>query len=244
VKRIEVAVKAKEDLDKANAQMEKILYSTSHDLRSPLTAIFGLVNLLRLEQPSETILAYADKIESSASRLDEIINDVIRFSRNSYQRLKSEKIFLEPLIWKIIEANLRPAKNLKRIKFDVLVEEDQTFYSDIERLEIIFNNVIRNAIAFSDNNKSRSFITIKANVANDEIMIDIIDNGIGIGKVHLNEIFKMFYRATDCSKGAGLGLYVAKEAVERLKGTIEVESEIGFGSMFRIRIPNDLRETC
>jgi signal transduction histidine kinase len=239
VKRIEVDLKAKEDLAKVNAQMEKFLYSTSHDLRSPLNAIFGLVNLLRLEQPNQTILDYASKIESSANRLDEIINDVTRFSKNSYQRPKSEKIFLEPLIWKIIEINLGASENFKRIKFEVLVEQDETFYSDTERLEIILTNIIRNAISFSDSNKSRPFVTLKANAIDNNIIIEIIDNGIGIGKAHLDDIFNMFYCATDRSKGAGLGLYVAKEAVERLKGTIEVESEIGFGSMFRIKIPND-----
>ena len=232
-------VKAKEDLAKVNAQMEKFLYSTSHDLRSPLTSILGLVNLMRLEHPDPTMADYVDKIENSVNRLDEIIKDILRFSKNSYQRLKSEKIFLEPMIWKIIETNLGVGESYKRIKFEVLVEENETFYSDSERLEIILNSIIRNAIMFSDSNKSIPFVTLKAVAINDELTIEIIDNGIGIAKAHLEDIFNMFYRATDRSKGAGLGLYVAKEAVERLKGNIQVESEIGFGSMFRVIIPND-----
>jgi signal transduction histidine kinase len=239
VKRIEVAIKAKEDLAKVNAQMEKFLYSTSHDLRSPLTSILGLVNLMRMEKPNHAVLDYANKIEGSVNRLDEIIKDIMRFSKNSYQRLQSEKILLEPLIWKIINTNINVLEDKKRIKFEVFVEENETFYSDVERLETILTNIIRNAIVFFDPNKSRPFVTLKANAKGDEIKIQIIDNGIGIGKTHLDSIFNMFYRATDRAKGAGLGLFVAKEAVERLRGEIHVESEIGFGSMFRITIPND-----
>lgn len=234
-----MAVKAKEDLAKVNAQMEKFLYSTSHDLRSPLTTILGLVNLMRLEHPTPAVLDYVNKIEGSVNRLDDIIKDILRFSKNSYQRLKSEKVNLEPLIWKIIELNQGTNENFKRIKFEVHVEENETFYSDMERLEIILNSIIRNAIMFSDSHKSRPFVAVNVFALNDEIEIEIIDNGIGIGVAHLESIFNMFYRATDRSKGAGLGLYVAKEAVERLKGTIEGKSEIGFGSMFRVRIPND-----
>lgn len=233
-----MAIKAKEDLAKVNAQMEKFLYSTSHDLRSPLTSILGLVNLIRLEQPSNSVLDYANKIESSVDRLDEIIKDIMRFSKNSYQRIQSEKILLEPLIWKIINGNIGIVGNT-RIKFEVAVEENETFYSDAERLEMILTNIIRNAIVFFDNNKSRPFVAVKVNALGDEIKIEIMDNGIGIGKTHLDSIFNMFYRATDRSKGAGLGLFVAKEAAERLKGSIYAESEIGFGSMFRITIPND-----
>jgi signal transduction histidine kinase len=238
--RTDVEMKAKRDLAKVNAQMQKILYSTSHDLRSPLTSILGLVNLLRMEHPSDTILDYVDKIENSANRLDDVIKDIIRFSKNSYQRLHSEKIIVEDLIWKIIKG-YEGAAEFEKIKFEVSVGENQTFYSDTERLEIILTNIIRNAILFSDPNKSRPFVSLKASTIMDELTIEIVDNGIGIGKTHIDHIFNMFYRATDRSKGAGLGLYVAKEAVDRLNGGIHVESEIGFGSRFIITIPNDTK---
>src|SRR6478609_328901 len=238
--RIEGEMKAKRDLAKINAQMQKFLYSTSHDLRSPLTSILGLTNLLRMEQPNDTILDYVDKIENSAIRLDDVIKDIIRFSKNTYQRLRSEKVGVEDLIWRIIKGH-EGTEEFKKIKFEVSVEENQTIYSDTERLEIILNSIIRNAILFSDPNKSRPFVSLKARAIMDELTIEIIDNGIGIGKTHLDHIFNMFYRATDRSKGAGLGLYVAKEAAERLKGSIHVESEIGFGSWFIITIPNDTK---
>lgn len=231
-------IRKNEALAKINTQMERFLYSTSHDLRSPLTSILGLVNLLRMERSAGAIQNYVGKIENCVLRLDEIIKDIMRFSKNSYQHLQSEKVFLEPLIWRSIKSN-RKLQYYNRISFDVVVEENHTFFSDPERLEIIVHNIIRNAITFSDPQKSKPFVTIKATAAEDGAVIEVIDNGIGIGKSHLEPIFNMFYRATDRSQGAGLGLYVVKEAVERLKGSIHAESEIGFGSMFRVIIPND-----
>ncbi|HTJ51004.1 MAG TPA: ATP-binding protein, partial [Cyclobacteriaceae bacterium] len=88
-------------------------------------------------------------------------------------------------------------------------------------------------------NKTKSFLTINITIDKAHALIEFIDNGVGIGKQHQDDIFNMFYKASHLSKGAGLGLYIVKETLEKLGGTISLESEIGFGTAFRVSIPND-----
>jgi PAS domain S-box-containing protein len=227
-----------QELAKVNSQMEKFLYSTSHDLRSPLTTILGLVNLMRMETKDKTILDYVYKVESSASKLDKIIRDIMMFSRATYQRARSERIDFEPFIWKVLN-NYRAEPASRKVNIQVFVEGESQFYNDPERLEIIIDNLVRNALHFYDYNKSRPFLQIRVALTDKLVQLEFADNGIGIGQQHLDNIFTMFYKASHTSKGAGLGLYIVKETVSQLQGTISVESEIGFGSVFRVSIPND-----
>jgi signal transduction histidine kinase len=226
-----------EQLAKLNSQMEKLLYSTSHDLRSPLTSILGLLNLMRFETNDKSILEYVTKIEISTLKLDKIMRDIMSFSKTAYQHTKSQRISFQNLVWKVIN-NYRHDQNFKLTNIEVNVQSELPFYSDGERLEIILDSLIRNCIHFVDANKIRPFVRINVTVDLNRAIIEIIDNGVGIGKPHLSQIFTMFYKASLQSRGAGLGLYIVKEGLEQLKGNIQVESELGFGSIFKIEVPN------
>lgn len=227
-----------EQLAKVNNQMEKFLYSTSHDLRSPITTIMGLVNLLRIETTDKVVLDYVSKVETSAMKLDKIIRDIMTFSRATYQRIKSERIDFEPMIWRVVN-NYRNDPGFRKIHIEVNVKDEHPFYNDNDRLEIVIDNIVRNSFQFFDQNKARPFIHVNVSFDDSNVRIEFIDNGIGIGQQHMESVFNMFYKATHLSKGAGLGLFMVKEAVNQLHGSIQVESEIGFGSVFRVTIPND-----
>jgi PAS domain S-box-containing protein len=227
-----------DELRKVNRQMEKFLYSTSHDLRSPLTSILGLVNIIRMENRDPIIQDYVSKIEGSTLKLDKIIKDIMSFSRTTYQRAKSERICFEGLVWKSIN-NHRNNPNSGKVKCEVETIGESPFFSDTERIEIILDNIIGNCIHFCDVNKARPFVKVNITIEMEQVMLKIIDNGIGIGRQHLDHIFDMFYKASHLSKGAGLGLFIVKETLEKLHGTIHFESEIGFGTLITICIPND-----
>ena len=226
------------EFDKLNLQMEKFLYSTSHDLRSPITSILGLVNLLRLESKEIGIIEYSNKIETSAKKLDKTIKDIMAFSRTSYQRLRSDRISFEVLISEVLD-ELHPEYASRKVQINSEINNEIAFYSDRQRLEMIVSKVVSNAINFYDSRKASPFIKISVLVDLDAATIEIVDNGIGIGRPYLDHIFTMFYKASEISRGAGLGLFIVSEAITQLKGTIKVESEVGFGTCFRINIPND-----
>jgi PAS domain S-box-containing protein len=239
-KRIEfeesLKVKNKE-LEKVNATMEKFLYSTSHDLRSPISSILGLVNLMRLETPDKVLRDYIEKIEISAFRLDMIIRDLMGFTKTSYQRAKTRRVKMKEFVSSIVNRYAHEP-NFSKILFEITAREKFPFYTDQERVEIILDNIVRNAFHFYDLNKAHSFVRITILVDATDAYIEILDNGIGIGKAHQSQIFNMFYKASTLSKGAGLGLYIVKESLHQLNGSVSVESEIGFGSLFKVRIPN------
>jgi signal transduction histidine kinase len=100
------------------------------------------------------------------------------------------------------------------------------------------NNLLSNVVRYRDPWKADSYVSIKIYVGEHEAQMEFTDNGIGIADHYLDKIFKMFFRASADSKGSGLGLYIVKAAVEKLHGTIEVESQLGVGTTFRIAIPN------
>lgn len=229
-----------QQLAKINHQMEKFLYSTSHDLRAPLTTIMGLVNLIRMDSKDNLLVEYADKIESSTHKLDKIIRDIMSFSKTTYKNIHSEKINFEELIWKIVNSHCAD-EHFGKIKIQVSVIGKNLFYSDTDRIEIILDNLIRNSIQFVDTNKTHSFINISIFDSAESVSIEIHDNGIGIAKQYFDSIFNMFYKATLHSKGAGLGLYIAKEGIEQLGGSISVNSEIGFGTLFKVILPNSAK---
>ena len=103
---------------------------------------------------------------------------------------------------------------------------------------MVFNNIISNAVRYRDKWKDDSYLQIDIHADAKRAQIKFSDNGIGIAKEYIGDVFKMFYRATTESKGSGLGLYIVKSAVEKLRGTIQVHSEFGRGSTFIIEIPN------
>lgn len=229
-----------EQLEKVNSQMERFLYSTSHDLRSPLTSILGLVNLLKAETKEKALLEYVTKIEGCTLKLDNIIKDIITFSKTTYQRIKSVRIDIEKMIWKVIKGySIFP--DFHRISFEVNVTGDSIFYSDHDRMEIIFNNLIRNAITFFDAQKVKPSVRLNVTIAENDLAMEIIDNGVGIPAKHQQQVFNMFYKASDRSHGTGLGLYIVKESIHQLNGRISLESEVGFGTVFRCFIPNDAK---
>jgi hypothetical protein len=118
------------------------------------------------------------------------------------------------------------------------INVNHTFYSDPSRLLMVFNNIISNAVRYRDKWKDDSYLEIDILVDEKKACIKFSDNGVGIAKEYIGNVFKMFYRATTDSKGSGLGLYIVKSAVDKLHGTIQVESEFGQGTTFTIEIPN------
>jgi signal transduction histidine kinase len=120
----------------------------------------------------------------------------------------------------------------------VKVNDNIPFYTDSYRISVIVNNIVSNAIKYRDTKKNDSRLEVTADVTSNELSLIFRDNGIGIPEEYLPRIFEMFYRATERSEGAGLGLYIVRETVEKLYGTIAVESHVGEGTTFRVTLPN------
>ncbi|MEM1138069.1 MAG: HAMP domain-containing sensor histidine kinase, partial [Bacteroidota bacterium] len=131
-------------------------------------------------------------------------------------------------------------ENAHLLSKEINLEIKCPFYSDQNRLKMIFRNILSNAIKYANHYQDNPFIKINITTDLYKAKITISDNGIGIPKMHISNIFDMFYKANADKKGSGLGLFIVKEAVERLMGNIDVNSVEGEGTTFSLSLPNML----
>jgi len=235
--RIKVVEDKNRELNKLNKELDSFVYSVSHDLRAPLASILGLINVSKLDSESANIPIYMNKIETSVNKLDGFIKDIISYSRNVRLKVEVEEVDLKLLVEDILEGleYMNPRKDIEVI---IDASANTILHSDKTRLYIIFNNIISNSFRYYKNYIKDPYINIKLIVNESKAQIIIEDNGIGIKPDRISKIFDMFYRATSTSNGSGLGLYIAKESIIKLEGTISVESEFERGTKFTLNIPN------
>ena len=224
------------ELTKLNMELDSFIYSTAHDLRAPLSSILGLINLAKTDDPART-QEYLSYMETSVTKMEKFITDVVAYSKNKKLELIVEPIQVEEFINNIFE-NSQFIPEYKHITRNISITGQETLYSDSNRLYIILNNLISNAIRYSDLDKEQPFISIEVNITDRRMLLVFSDNGQGISQNHLNKIFNMFYRASEQSNGSGLGLFILRESIIKLKGKVEVTSELNEGTTFTITLPN------
>ncbi len=234
--RMRILENRNQELKKLNSELDKFVYSASHDLRAPLSSILGLVNVARQEPPPNKDF-YLNLIEKSVHKLDQFVRDIIDFSRNARVEVVKEEIHFEELIQGVMD-EMRYMDENNRILRTIKVMGRGPFYSDSKRLTIILNNLVANAIKYHNPSVENPFIEVRVEQNEQSVVILVSDNGNGIAAEHIDKIFQMFYRATEASKGSGLGLYIVRETVEKLSGTISVKSTLGEGSTFKVTLPS------
>lgn len=230
----EQLLRSNEQLIKINKELDNFVYSVSHNLRAPLSSILGIVNVARMEDGSNDAL-YFNKIESSVQKLDQTIKDILDYSRNGRSEVIREPVDIQELFFQQFE-KLKYLPGVNEIKVDFHVEGSPLFYSDGYRIGLIFTNLLANAINYADTRKTEKLIRVRVTVR-ETLTIVFEDNGLGIKEDYLPKIFRMFYRGNEKSEGAGLGLYITKEAAEKLGGTISVTSTERIGTTFTVSLP-------
>lgn len=231
----EKIVRTNRELSKRNTELDNFVYSVSHDLRAPIASVLGLINLAKKDKDISMKDMYLDMINKSALQQDDFIKEILDQSRNSRLEVKREEIMFEPLIdetFSQLKFAISAGQSVERL---VNIEQKKPFYSDRWRLKVILNNIISNAIRYR--NGKDPVIKVDVIINENLASIAIQDNGKGIEGEHLPNLYKMFYRATDDGAGSGLGLYIVKEAIDKLNGNINIASEIGKGTLVTFEIP-------
>jgi PAS domain S-box-containing protein len=233
--------KQEEDIKRTNFELDSFVYRASHDLRAPLKSVLGLVNLAFKERDDNERSRYLGMVEKSILRLDNFIEDLTNFSRNNRLSISTREINFKYIVEHAWD-NLKYMDPHSNVKIELDIKYRYSFYSDDSRLTIIFQNLLSNAIKYRNSNLHISIIHIRIRSLKEGVLIEIQDNGIGIKQEHLDKIFDMFFRASHDSYGSGLGLYITRQVVEKLGGTIDVESTYGEGTKFEIYLPNLLSD--
>ena len=236
---LKLAIQNKE-LSKTNSELDRFVYSASHELRAPLASILGLINIILSEEKEPGLVFKLEMMEQSVKRLDSFIKDIVQYSQNRHLEIASEKIEFRCLVQDSLES-LWYLENRSQINIHVTISDEIEFYSDKKRISIILNNLISNAIKYHNVAGANPIINITTTTSRDQAVIEIKDNGLGIPKEHLKSIFKMFYRVSSKIMGTGIGLFVVKEIVEKIDGKITVTSEENKGTTFSVILPNQMK---
>jgi signal transduction histidine kinase len=228
-----------DELKKSNKELDSFVYSVSHDLRAPLSSMLGVVGLCEMREMDPFMGKNISLLKSSIKKLDGFIMDILDYSRNARLEMILQEIHFDEMLTDI-SGNLKfmGSDNQRNVDIRLAVQNGVAFYSDKSRLSIILNNLISNSIRYQNPEIADPFVEIRIEVSSTGADILVRDNGIGIDKDNQGKVFNMFYRVSNKSAGSGLGLYIVKEAVEKLNGAIMLSSQPGKGTEFSIWIPN------
>lgn len=226
-------------LTEANAQLEKFIYSASHDLRAPIVSMKGIVQLARMDLTDDKSGHYLGLMDKSLMKLDGFVQNIIHY----YQNMKSEEanqvIDLDSFIDDMI-SQYRHYEDADKLTISKNIVSNGVFQSDIYRLKIIVGNLLANGIKHQDENKDQREIVIDVVQNTEKMIMKISDNGVGFEPEVLNAVMEMFSSNSQKSPGTGVGLYLVREATTKLGGKVQLQSERGVFSRFIIEIPNKL----
>jgi signal transduction histidine kinase len=223
------------ELERANDELNRFVYSTSHDLRSPLASMSGIINLARMENSITDPNNYFGMIETCVNKMDVFISKIMEY----YKSLRVEEEISEIDFKEMLRESIDICKMQNpQVAFMLSIEQPVKFINDAFRISVIIDNLISNAVKYQKPSSEKPVVNVFVKADAYKVQIEIEDNGIGIVENHLNNIFKMFFRSSSHAHGAGIGLYIVKEALTRIGGDISVSSTHGVGTIFRIVIPN------
>jgi PAS domain S-box-containing protein len=226
-----------QELKKANAELDRFVYSSSHDLRAPLASVLGLINLSLISSDAQEKDTYIRMMEESLNRLDRFIQDIIHYSRNSRMEVAQDEIDFQQLVKDTIH-KLSYMKGMDKVSFDYSYDIRSTFISDQRRLAVIMSNLVGNAVRFQNPSADQPFINIRIQADAGEATLVVEDNGVGIASDYQDRVFDMFFKASHQNHGSGLGLYIVKETVNVLQGKVTFTSSTRQGTTFTVSVPN------
>lgn len=233
--------------EQANIAKSDFLSNMSHEIRTPINAIIGINEVIRRESSEKEIVEYADIVSNSANALLSIVNDILDFSKieSGKMDIVNEKYDLFSLLNDCFNMVSDRASD-KNLEFIVDCDEKLPAYllGDIKRLRQVILNILSNAVKYTDEGSVTLKVRGNSSKDNIDLVISVIDTGIGMKKEDMERLFGKFERFdpehNQAVEGTGLGLTIVKNLVNLMHGEVSVESEYGKGSTFTVIIPQKI----
>lgn len=233
--------KEKADLiEKKNIELDSFFYRVSHDLKGPITAMLSLNYLAKQDIEDETAKKYFEENATQANRINSILEELMNLTKLVYgSRDVKQEIDFKKLIQDCV-SSFKHLPNFDSITFGIEVEENIRYEAEWVLVNTIIQNLIENGIKYARVEDNDPEIKIAISTDSQQLVIAVSDNGIGMNEDAQSKIFKMFYRANRKIEGTGLGLHIVNRALEKLNGNVELKSELGNGSEFKVLLPIEL----
>jgi signal transduction histidine kinase len=233
---ITVLKKTERDLVYKNRELDTFVYKASHDLKAPLSSLMGLVDIARGELKETSAQQYLSLIERTVQKMDDVLQGLLEVTWIKQGALDPMEIHLQDLVQTILRS-IEHAPGYDTVSFQMEIPDRYHVVSDVKMLNSILQNLIFNAVKYHREEGETKWVAIKVVDFPRHARISIQDNGPGIPSSAQERLFDMFYRASNKSKGSGLGLYIVKTSIEKMGGTVVLKSEEGVGTEFVVELP-------
>ncbi|MDB5013476.1 MAG: Hydrogenase transcriptional regulatory protein hupR1 [Daejeonella sp.] len=224
------------ELKKAYIELDKFAHSVTHDMRRPLLGILGAIEVAQEIDDIGELKSMLNMMQESVKNLDDFVQ-----STHDYYSLKRGELIIEEIDFQELikkEEESLKSKITEDIRFRANLQLEETFRCDKASMNIILHNLLTNAFKYQKKGNEDKFVELDIKVATGMATISIRDNGIGIPENDINDIFNMFFRSASEESGSGFGLYNVKDALLKLNGNIQVDSQVDVGSTFKVTIQN------
>lgn len=228
-------------LEARNEELNNFMYRSSHDLRSPLIAISSLTKIVEDATSAKERKEALGMIWQSTEKLNRLLIEMVDATRVTHADVKIVSLNFVNFVEGIIN-QLKNADYFKNADIQILADKKLQIHTDENFLRAILQNLIDNGIKYKNPAVSKAFIKIAGEIKEEQFYITISDNGQGIAEEQQAKVFDMFVRFNQDTQGSGLGLYIVKKSIKRLKGTIDFTSKVGVGTTFTIKLPNMIVE--
>jgi signal transduction histidine kinase len=225
-----------EQLTSRNKELDTFVYKASHDLKGPLASLIGVTNIARLDLTDPMSVKYMEMITDSAQKLNFTLANLLEVTKIKYMDAEVKEVNFQTLIEQVT-APLQKRMDEEQVTLKFSVQQPQPFYSDPFLISTFLYNLLDNSISYKTNNTS-AFIEIDIVYNNNQMEITVTDNGQGIEEAVQPKVFDMFFRHNIQAKGSGLGLYIVRNCVEKLNGSLTLVSEPALGTTIKIALPN------
>lgn len=229
--------KIEQDLIYKNNELDTFVYRASHDLRGPIATLMGLYNLVQYEVQEEGALRLFDMYNSQILRLNTITLTLIELTKIKEREFQPSVVNFKKIVRNVF-SKMQGMTESQDMLFEQDIESIEGFVSDERLLLVILQNMVENSIKYK-RQEADSFVRVEIKTIDDSgrVMIKVSDNGIGIDSNIQHKIYNMFFRGNERSSGSGLGLYILKNAVEKLGGRVALYSVLYKGTTFKIELP-------
>lgn len=227
---------AEQELLYKKSELDTFVYRASHDLRGPVASLMGLYNIVKVEfAHDKNAITYFEHYNNSVMRLHTVLQNLIDLTKIKESETELTEVDIKELIDSCMDT-MKSLPDYNRISFDIAVDINFKVYIDSKKFKTIIKNLVENSIIYATP-ESTAFVKVQVTYQENVLKIEVSDNGRGIEPRIQSKVFNMFFRGTEKSKGSGLGLYIVKNAVEKLNGSIQLSSKLNEGTKFSVYIP-------
>jgi signal transduction histidine kinase len=230
---VEELIEKNKLLAERNQELDQILYRASHDLGAPVASMVGVLSLLQLETVPPNFKTYCDHFEKSITQMQAVVKTLILLGQATSESVSPADCDVQHMVEDEIN-QLSYLGNFNQVEFKKSFSGNAHVYADESLLRIILKCVLANAVIFR--NPGKGYVGVDVDVKPDQLHLRIADDGEGITAEKGSRIFDMFYRGSEKSVGLGMGLYMVRKVVDRLRGSLMWQSGDG-QTVFTISIP-------